>query len=48
MKRVVTACLALAMAVTLLAPVTAQAATKTQNVTLYKGEVLKKLCVRND
>ena len=41
MKRVVTACLALAMAVTLLAPVTTQAATKTQNVTLYKGEVLK-------
>lgn len=41
LKRVVTACLALAMAVTLLAPVTAQAATKTQNVTLYKGEVLK-------
>lgn len=41
MKRVVTVCLALAMAVTLLAPVTAQAAVKTENVTLYKGEVLK-------
>ena len=41
MKRVVTVCLALAMAVTLLAPVTAQAAAKTENVTLYKGEVLK-------
>lgn len=42
MKRVATACLALAMAVTLLAPVTtAQAATKTEKVTLYKGETLK-------
>lgn len=38
-KRVLSVFLALAMIVTILPPVTAQAATKTEKMTLYKGEV---------
>ena len=40
-KRVLSVFLALAMIVTILPPVTAQAATKTEKMTLYKGEVLE-------
>lgn len=39
-KRVLSVFLAVAMIVTILPPVTAQAATKTEKMTLYKGEVL--------
>lgn len=39
-KRILSLCLALAMIVTILPPVTAQAATKTEKMTLYKGEVV--------
>ena len=40
-KRVLSVFLALAMIVTILPPVTAQAATKTEKMTLYKGEIVK-------
>lgn len=38
MKKLLTLCLAAAMVVTALVPVTAEAATKTKSLTLYKGE----------
>lgn len=40
-KRVLSVFLAVAMIVTILPPVTAQAATKTEKMTLYKGEIVK-------
>ena len=40
-KRVLSVFLALAMIMTILPPVTAQAATKTEKMTLYKGEIVK-------
>ena len=38
MKKLLCACLALAMLITIIPPVTAEAATKTEKMTLYKGE----------
>ena len=40
MKKLLCACLALAMLITIIPPVTAEAATKTEKMTLYKGEVV--------
>ena len=40
LKRVITACLTLALFVTVLSPVVAEAATKTRSLTLYKGEAI--------
>ena len=40
MKKLLCACLALAMLITIIPPVTAQAA-KTKSVVLYKGEVVE-------
>lgn len=41
MKKLLCACLALAMLITIIPPVTAEAATKTEKMTLYKGETVE-------
>lgn len=40
MKKLLTLCLALTMVVSVIAPVTAEAKTRTKSITLYKGEAI--------